>query len=130
MQFRDGEQIMRRGELGSSMFVLLKGNVIIESTKSDGTPDSFKVASVGEVFGLAALMCGKPRVASATAVGNVEVLALDWTRLQRISRFFPRSAYRLFRNLSVLMGNRLTDQAAQVAENRFSEFPIAETIAE
>ncbi|MCB1763641.1 MAG: MMPL family transporter [Gammaproteobacteria bacterium] len=114
LQFRDGEQIMQRGELGSSMFVLLKGNVIIDSIKSDGTPDRFKAASVGEVFGLAALMCGKPRVASATAVGNVEVLSLDWARLQRISRFFPRSAYRLFRNLSVLMGDRLTDQSALV----------------
>jgi CRP-like cAMP-binding protein len=116
LRFRDGEQIMQRGELGSSMFVLLKGNVIIESTKSDGTPDSFKAASVGEVFGLAALMCGKPRVASATAVGDVEVLSLDWNRLQKISRFFPRSAYRLFRNLSVLMGGRLSDQSALAGE--------------
>lgn len=128
--FHDGDQIMQRGELGQSLFVLLKGDVLIESTKSDGTPDRIKAASVGEVFGLAALMCGKPRVATATAVGSVEVLALDWARLQRISKFYPRCAYQLFKNLSVIMGNRLTDQSAMIAEEQHGRVLVAETAAE
>lgn len=121
---------MRRGELGRSLFVLLKGHVIIESAKTDGTFDRIRAASVGEVFGLAALMCGKPRVATATAVGDVEVLALDWTRIQRISRFFPRSAYQLFKNLSMIMGDRLTEQTFPAAEKRPDRVLVSETAAE
>lgn len=128
--YQDGERLMRRGELGRSLFVLLKGHVIIESAKTDGTFDRIRAASVGEVFGLAALMCGKPRVATATAVGDVEVLALDWTRIQRISRFFPRSAYQLFKNLSMIMGDRLTEQTFPAAEKRPDRVLVSETAAE
>jgi hypothetical protein len=110
-RFPDGATIMRRGDKGKAIFVLLKGNVTIEAVHTDGAANTFEVASTGDVFGLAALMCGKPRVATATAIGEAEVLALDWDRLQRIARLFPRSAYFLFRNLSMILGERLSDRA-------------------
>ena len=111
-RFGDGEAIMRRGEHGNAIYILLHGNVAIERFKADGTVDTFAVASTGDVFGLAALMCGRPRVVTATALGEAKVLALDWDRLQRIARHFPRTAFFLFRNLSVVMGERLADRAA------------------
>jgi hypothetical protein len=109
-RFQDGAKIMQRGEQGNAIFVLLQGKVAIETIKTDGSSNTVKVASTGDVFGLAALMCGKPRVATATAIGAAEVLALDWRRLQRIARFFPRSAFFLFKNLAAIIGERLTDQ--------------------
>jgi predicted RND superfamily exporter protein/CRP-like cAMP-binding protein len=112
---RRGGKIMQQGEIGDALFILLRGRVAVETQKPDGTGDTLKIAATGEVFGLAALMCGRPRVATATALGEAEILALDWTQLQRIARFFPRSAYFLFRNLSVLMGERLANQVEQVA---------------
>ena len=111
-KYAHGETIMSRGAIGSSIFVLLHGNVAIESMRRDGAVNTVEVAGTGDVFGIAALMCGKPRVATARAIGSTEVLALNWGRLQRIARFFPRSAYRLFRNLSVITGERLADRAA------------------
>lgn len=108
-RFHDGDKIMQQGEQGNAIFVLLQGKVAIETIKADGTADMVKVASTGNVFGLAALMCGKPRVATATSMGDTEVLALDWERLQRIARFFPRSAFFLFRNLSAIVGERLAN---------------------
>jgi CRP-like cAMP-binding protein len=103
---------MQRGENGSAIFVLLNGSVLIETIKADGAAYTLKVVSTGEIFGLAALMCGKPRVATATALAGAEVLVLDWERLQRIARLYPRSAYLLFKNLSAIMGERLANQAA------------------
>lgn len=112
---QNGDKIMRRGERGDGLFILLRGKVAVETVRTDGDADRLKVASTGDVFGLAALMCGRPRVASATALGEAEVLCLDWERLQRISRLFPRSAYKLFRNLSMIMGERLANQAESPA---------------
>ena len=112
-RFENGAKIMQRGQHGDAIFVLLQGKVAVETTKADGSADTVKVASTGDVFGLAALMCGKPRVATATAIGEAEVLALNWARLQRIARFFPRSAYVLFRNLSAIIGERLADRVEQ-----------------
>jgi CRP-like cAMP-binding protein len=98
---------MRQGELGHDLYILLNGNV--EIAARDGGSGKVNVVSVGDVFGVAALMCGKPRVATAVAVGNAEVLALSWNRLQRLARFFPRSAYLLFKNLSIVTGERLAN---------------------
>lgn len=125
LRFADGETIMQRGERGDAIFVLLQGNVAIETRKSNGGTDSFKVASTGDVFGLAALMCDRPRVATATALEGAEVLALDWGRLQRIARMFPRSAFLLFRNLSAVMGERLANHV----EGPYPD-PIAEILVE
>ena len=106
-KFMHGEAIMRQGEVGHDLYILLHGNV--EIATGDGSAGKVNVVSVGDVFGVAALMCGRPRVATAVAVGNAEVLALSWNRLQRLARFFPRSAYLLFKNLSVVTGERLAN---------------------
>jgi CRP-like cAMP-binding protein len=122
--------IMRRGETGQSMFVLLRGSVRIETPNPDGSPDALSVASVGDLFGLAAMMCGRPRVATATAIGAVELLALDWVRLQHVARLFPRSAYVLFKNLSVIMGERLSYRSLPLSENALNETSISESVTE
>ena len=121
--YADGETIMAQGELAHEMYVLLRGRVALDS-KHPGAAvtDKLNVATVGEVFGLAAPICGKPRLVTATALGPVEVLALDWERLQRIARFFPRSAYLLFKNLSAIMGERLADRV--VPPDRESSPPV------
>lgn len=123
--FHDGAKIMQQGEVGDAIFILLRGKVAVETVKTDGSADAVKIASTGDVFGLAALMCGKPRVATATAIGEAEVLALDWGRLQRIARFFPRSAYFLFKNLSAIMGERLANYVELPQED--PELPLTAT---
>lgn len=114
--YQNGAKIMQCGEMGGAIFVLLRGKVAVETTNAGGRAHIVKIASTGDVFGLAALICGKPRVATATALGEVQVLVLDWGRLQRIARIFPRSAYTLFKNLSSIMGERLTNQVAQSSD--------------
>ena len=109
-QYRDGELIMQAGDSSNEMFVLLDGKVLIQNDVAGSGQSKISVASVGEVFGVAALTCGKPRVATAAAVGNAMVVALNWGRLQRLARFFPRSAYILFRNLAMITGERLATQ--------------------
>jgi len=120
---------MQRGEPGGGIFVLLRGKVAIETIKTDGTADTVKIASIGDVFGLAALMCGKPRAATAAVLGEAEVLALDWGRLQRIARLYLRSAYLLFKNPSAITGERLANQAAFPAQ-QLSAIVSLESVAD
>ncbi|MDJ0740362.1 MAG: efflux RND transporter permease subunit [Gammaproteobacteria bacterium] len=118
LDHRDGDVIMQYGDHGDTLFVLLSGSVVVESGKPGQPSATVQAMSTGEVFGVAALMCGRPRVASARAVGETTVLALDWRRLQRIARIYPRSAYLLFRNLSTIMGERLTERVAAEDNSR------------
>ena len=105
--YTDGEVIMQAGDASSEMYVLLDGRVLITSGDPNGKPGAIRIGSVGDVFGVAALTCGRPRVATATSIGTATVMALNWRRLQRLARYFPRSAYLVYRNLSTITGERL-----------------------
>jgi len=107
--YHSDQTIMHAGETGDSLFILLRGKITIESSGGNGG-SAIKIAQPGEVFGLAAPLCGLPRVATAKAIGRVEVLALNWSQLQRIARWYPRTAYLLFLNLSILMSCRYNER--------------------
>lgn len=122
LRFSDGATIMQAGEKGDSLYVLLRGQVAIDSPGDNGGQATLKIAQPGEIFGLGALMCDQPRVATATAIESAEVLALNWEQLQRIARRYPRTAYLLFRNLSILISRRFTERnrSALVPAQAFS----------
>jgi len=95
--------------------------VQIETERTDGSVSTLHSCSAGGVFGVAALVCGRQRIATAVARAPTSVLSLDWPRIQRISRFYPRTAALLFRNLSALIGERLTEQAVAREVDRTQE---------
>lgn len=109
----DGEVIMARGEPSKELYVLLDGSVEIRTPASDHRPHAFRACAVGDVFGVAALMCGRPRVATARASGGAVVLRLNWTRMTRAARFYPRSGSMLFSNLATIVADRFTDRLAR-----------------
>jgi predicted RND superfamily exporter protein len=111
----DGQAIMNHGQPSKELYVLLDGNVEIRTPTPQGTDEAIRVCSVGDVFGVAALMCGRPRVASARASGKAVVLRLNWTRLSRVARFYPRSGSRLFGNLATIVADRFTDKLSRDA---------------
>lgn len=106
-EFGCGEQIMRQGEDGEELFVLLDGSVHITTVRADGSGERVDVCRVGDLFGVAALMCGRQRLGTATACEPTRVLALDWARVRRIGRFYPGIAALLYRNLSAIIASRL-----------------------
>jgi CRP-like cAMP-binding protein len=110
VDYQDGEVIMQAGDESNEMFVLLDGRVAIETKGEEFGQARISIGSIGEVFGVAALTCGRSRVATATAIGGASVVKLNWRRLQRLARFFPRSAYALFRNLATITGERLANK--------------------
>lgn len=118
------ETVVQRGDSGHEFFVVLDGQVELGEESSAAGERRVKTAAVGDVFGIASLMEDKPRRATATAVGRAEVLALDWNRLQRVARFFPRSAYHLFRNLAVITGKRLAGSEAAAIHRLPARFQV------
>jgi hypothetical protein len=110
LEYENGDLIMQRGDQGEALYVLLSGSVVVESGGAGPLREVVEVMSTGEVFGVAALVCGRPRVATARAAGSTTILILDWQRLQRIALLFPRSAYLIFRNLSMITAERLANR--------------------
>jgi small-conductance mechanosensitive channel/CRP-like cAMP-binding protein len=84
--FAAGEAIVRQGEAGGSMFVVLRGevDVILE-------PSGQHVAKIGSggFFGEMSMLTGDPRTATVRAIGDVQVLEIAAADLRRLSDTHP-----------------------------------------
>lgn len=110
--FAPGEYIVRRGELGHEMFVIIDGKTDVFAGAGE---ERRRVArhKRGDVFGEMALVRHNERSADVVAVDHVDVLAVDEKFLERIQRRYPRIASKIFLNLTRILSDRLqrmTDQ--------------------
>jgi CRP-like cAMP-binding protein len=110
-RFETGERVVREGDEGTEMFVVLEGRV--EAQKRDGETvlKHLRLLGVGELFGEVGPLSGSRRTADVVALEPTQVLVLSWERLDRLTRLFPILAFRLFRNLTRIIGARLRQTA-------------------
>ncbi len=73
-----GTVVFHQGEPGDRFYIIHKGEVFVDQVDADGTSRRF-VLGVGGFFGEIALLRNAPRVATITAVGEVELLYLEKT---------------------------------------------------
>ncbi len=109
-----GEKVIKFGEHGDSMFLLLEGRakVMIRGTK--GQKASVASISPGEVFGEMAMVNPGPRTADIIAAENLKFLEINWKGMTRVQLVYPRIAVHLYRNLSRILGNRLKETTSQL----------------
>ena len=107
-KFSAGDYIIREGEEGSHMYVILTGRVDIRKQQG-GEEQRVKTLYPGQVFGEVALVGNVPRTATAVALRPTEVLMLNWKNLVRIGRTSPFLARQLYLNIAYITGNRLAD---------------------
>ncbi len=111
-RFPAGAVIVRRGELGREMYVMIDGAA--EVWVGAGR-ERKRIAELrrGEVFGEMAFVRRDERSADVVASQPVEVLAVDEHFLDRIQSRYPRIAAKVFLNLTRILSDRLqrlTDQ--------------------
>jgi cAMP-dependent protein kinase regulator len=89
-QFNEGDIVITEGEAGSSLYVIVSGEVKVYTRGAKG--ESFFLARLGEgdFFGEVSVLTGKPRTATITAAQRTELLRLDKEKLDQIVPNFPR----------------------------------------
>lgn len=104
--FPPGAPIVRAGEQGSEMFVVLSGttDVYVRHGFQRRQVAEFRR---GDVFGEMALVRNEERSADVEARDDVEALVVDERFLQRIQRRYPRIAAKVFLNLTRILSDRL-----------------------
>ncbi|MDD5557013.1 MAG: cyclic nucleotide-binding domain-containing protein [bacterium] len=87
-RYGDGDEIVRQGERGSTMYIITAGRVRIVS-RAGG--DEVPLATLGpsDYFGEMALFDDSPRSASAVAAGEVGVLAIEKREFRDMLREYP-----------------------------------------
>jgi CRP-like cAMP-binding protein len=83
-----GEAIVREGESGRSLFLIVQGTVRV-TTGSTGEDVSLAALGAGDFFGEVSLLTGKPRTATVTALTEVELLELDRAAVDRLRASHP-----------------------------------------
>jgi CRP-like cAMP-binding protein len=87
--FQPGETVVREGEPGTSMFVIVDGAVDVVRQMEDGQGKAVARMGEGEFFGEMALVVEGPRLASVVAVETTEVLELTRARLAEVIAHHP-----------------------------------------
>jgi small-conductance mechanosensitive channel/CRP-like cAMP-binding protein len=84
--YGSGETIVRQGEQGQSMFVVLEGSVSVALE-----PERNQIARIegGGYFGEMSLLTGEPRSATVLAVGDVVVVEIGADLFRRMAAVYP-----------------------------------------
>lgn len=106
--FAEGETILRRGDAGEEMFVLLEGAVEVRVTDDDGRLRFTTHLARGDLFGEMALLTGERRTADVVAVEPCECLVLG--RAELASRLGEHPALAAF--LTEIVGKRILESDA------------------
>jgi CRP-like cAMP-binding protein/flavin-dependent dehydrogenase len=114
--YRDGEVIIRQGEVGDCMFVIQAGQV--EIVREQGASDvRLAVQGEGDFFGEMTLVEREVRSATARALGEARVLTIDKRTFHRRVQEDPSLAYRILQKMS----ERLRHLNKMVAELRAAD---------
>jgi hypothetical protein len=107
-QFPKGQHIIRTGETGKEMYLLLTGvaDVIINPTTQ---ARRVRTLQRGDVLGEMALIGDHVRTADVVATDDVEVLAVNDRFLNRMQKRYPRIGAKIFLNLAKILSTRLQD---------------------
>jgi len=93
---KEGTVVIKEGTMGDKMYVVISGE--LEVKHDDGS--RFAVLSEKQVFGEQALLDEEPRSASVVSLGDVQLLSLQRSSLERILRRYSSIAFNMMRILS------------------------------
>lgn len=94
-----GSMIFQEGELGTTMYIIQKGKVEIRKNIG-GAEQVLSILEKSDFFGEMSILESAPRTASAHAVDDVEVLAIDEAKFDQMLRENQEIAIRMLRKLS------------------------------
>ena len=105
--FKQGEDILRLGEEGSDIHIVIEGEAKAYLQR-DGGEQILRQLKRGDLIGEVALFHGQ-RTANVGATTDIRLLRLSNSCLERIQARYPPIAAQLYHNLGVILADRLAD---------------------
>lgn len=99
--------IVRQGERGHRLYVLLSGRAVVVHRSSEGKESQLAELRPGDVFGEVAFVGATMRTASVRALEPVWIVEFSDDEIKRALRLYPAVARTFYRNLAELMASRL-----------------------
>jgi CRP-like cAMP-binding protein len=102
-----GTEIIREGETGDFMLLLIEGSMEILKLDPRGLPQRLAVVGPGKTLGEMSLIDGEPRFASCVALEPVLFGVLDRAALTRLVADEPKIGVKILMELLMLLNHRL-----------------------
>jgi CRP/FNR family transcriptional regulator, cyclic AMP receptor protein len=102
VECKPGEYVIREGEQGNHLFVLIAGKVDIHKL-AFGVQKAIQQLGPGECFGEMSLIDCRSRSASVRAVTPCKLLRIDGDKVDGL----PQVAAKLYRNIAIMLSQRL-----------------------
>ncbi|MFT4929577.1 MAG: putative RND superfamily exporter protein [Phenylobacterium sp.] len=102
-----GELIIRQGEAGDSMLLLLKGELNILVKNAQGTNIKLATVAPGEIIGEMSLLSHDARSASVEVQSDAQFLKIDARVLDKVDHSYPRLAIKIRKNIAKILVARL-----------------------
>jgi CRP/FNR family transcriptional regulator, cyclic AMP receptor protein len=93
--FKPGDYLMRQGESGIGLFIILSGKVRVEKTDSSGRKVEVAENGPGDILGEMAVFDGAPRSASVNALVETSSLVLASWEFNAFLKAHPEAALEL-----------------------------------
>ena len=106
-----GEQVIRQGAAGDSLFVIMRGRVEVTAREGDAPAVKLAVLGPGDYFGEMSLMTGAPRVATITTLEETRLLEVGKASFRGIVAAHPE----LVEQFGTLLRLRLAERTQAIA---------------
>ena len=91
-KFKPGDYLMKQGEAGIGLFIILTGKVKVEKTDASGRKVEIAENGPGDIMGEMAVFDGSPRSASVAAVEDTVCLVLASWEFNSFLKAHPEAA--------------------------------------
>jgi CRP-like cAMP-binding protein len=115
--YKDGEIIVRQGEVGDCMYVIQEGQVEVIA-EDNGEEIHLAVRGEGEFFGEMAIFDRDVRSATVRALGQVRVLTVDKKNFLRRVHEDPALAFRIVETMSRRLRELQAELTQEIERNK------------
>jgi CRP-like cAMP-binding protein len=126
--FNAGEMIIREGDPGRSIYVILDGQVRVFTRDHRGEELELAVLEVSQFFGEMSFLTGKPRSGSVMAVHTSVIVELGYTSMRRVVKEHPTVKKVLVEYYQQRLGNTEQKRAEVGVDEPTSESRLKERI--
>lgn len=99
VEFSAGEEIARQDEPGDTMYLVVSGNIRVQTGSAGGERREIARRGAGDYVGEMALISQMPRIASLIAEGEVRALSIDQRSFQGLLRERPEVSLAVMKEL-------------------------------
>ncbi|MCB1200980.1 MAG: GNAT family N-acetyltransferase [Leptospiraceae bacterium] len=111
---RKNDIVIRQGEMGNEMYLVLSGAVEVIFYRSENNPQSLGILGPGDVFGELGFLVRSPRTSTIRALEDTELLMIAADKVEQLVDQYPKETAQLFLELIRLMARRFVDRYTTV----------------